>query len=86
MEFLSLGVPVVVSGTRIDRFYFDDSVVKFFESGNEQALAEAVLELLADAPARERLIENGRIYVSRNCWETKRQQYLNLVDSLTRTN
>jgi glycosyltransferase involved in cell wall biosynthesis len=39
MEFMSQGVPVVVSRTKIDTFYFDDSVVKFFESGNAEALA-----------------------------------------------
>ena len=31
MEFLSLGIPVVVSSTKIDRFYFNDSVVRFLE-------------------------------------------------------
>src|ERR1039458_184132 len=39
MEFMSLGIPTVVSSTRIDRFYFDDSVVRFFESGNVDALS-----------------------------------------------
>jgi hypothetical protein len=29
MEFMSVGVPVVVSSTKIDRFYFNDSVVHF---------------------------------------------------------
>ena len=33
MEFMAVRVPVVVSSTRIDRYYFDDSVVRFFESG-----------------------------------------------------
>jgi glycosyltransferase involved in cell wall biosynthesis len=34
MEFMSVGVPVVVSSTKIDRYYFNDAVVRFFESGN----------------------------------------------------
>ena len=34
MEFMSVRVPVVVSSTKIDRYYFDDSMrVRFFESG-----------------------------------------------------
>ena len=41
MEFMSVGVPVVVSSTKIDRFYFNDSVVRFFESGNVDALAQS---------------------------------------------
>src|ERR1035438_6606049 len=42
MEFMSLGIPTVVSSTKIDRFYFDDSVVRFFESGNVDALSDAM--------------------------------------------
>ena len=33
MEFMAVGVPVVVSNTKVDRYYFDESVVRFFESG-----------------------------------------------------
>ena len=29
MEFMAVGVPVVVSSTKIDRYYFDDSMVRF---------------------------------------------------------
>jgi glycosyltransferase involved in cell wall biosynthesis len=46
MEFMSLGVPVIVSETKIDRYYFDDSVVRFFQSGNSDALADAMLEVM----------------------------------------
>ena len=33
LEFMSLGVPVIVSETKIDKFYFNDSVLKFFKAG-----------------------------------------------------
>src|SRR5581483_7141670 len=36
MEFMSQGVPVVLSRTKIDSFYFDPSVVRFFEPGDSQ--------------------------------------------------
>ena len=39
MEFMSLGIPVVVSNTKIDRYYFRQFMVRFFESGNVAALA-----------------------------------------------
>src|SRR5260370_34029132 len=55
MEFMSLGVPMVVSETKIDRYYFDDSVVRFFESGNPQALALALLEVLQNDSFHARL-------------------------------
>jgi glycosyltransferase involved in cell wall biosynthesis len=82
MEFMSLGVPVVVSKTKIDQFYFNDSIVRFFESGNVEALAEAMLEMLRDSELRQRIIANASKYAAENSWESRKTDYLNLVDSL----
>jgi glycosyltransferase involved in cell wall biosynthesis len=82
MEFMSVGVPVVVSETRIDRYYFDDTVVRFFESGNPDALADAMVEVLSNPILRQKLIHNATEYVAKNNWEARRRDYLALVDSL----
>jgi glycosyltransferase involved in cell wall biosynthesis len=85
MEFMSLGVPVVVSKTRIDQFYFNDSVVRFFESGNADALADGILEVLRQPELRERMIENAFEYSDRHSWMRRKGDYLEIVDSLTGT-
>ena len=82
MEFMSLGVPVVVSNTKIDLFYFSDSTVRFFESGNHVALAAAIVELLQDDSLRRRLAANALDYASKNSWNVRKKDYLELVDSL----
>ncbi len=82
MEFMSVGVPVVVSSTKIDRFYFNDAVVRFFESGNVDALAEAMLEILSDRQKREAMTERASEYAVQNSWEVRKADYLQLVDSL----
>ena len=82
MEFMSVGVPAVVSSTRIDRYYFDDSVVRFFESGNPDALAAGVIEVLSDPLRRQQMVDNALAYAARNSWETRKEAYLGLVDSL----
>ena len=82
MEFMSLGVPMVVSETKIDRFYFDDSVVRFFQSGNSDALAAAIIEVLQNDDLRSRMIANASAYAARNSWEVRKKDYLQLVDSL----
>src|SRR5262249_32533710 len=41
MEFMSQGIPVVATRTKVDTFYFDDSTVRFFNSGDDRGLAEA---------------------------------------------
>jgi glycosyltransferase involved in cell wall biosynthesis len=82
MEFMSVGVPVIVSDTKIDRYYFPDSTVRFFESGNPAALAAATLEVLRDADRREEMIQRGLEYAALNNWQGRRSEYLRLVDEL----
>ena len=82
MEFMSLGVPVVVSNTKIDRFYFDDEVVRFFESGNSEALAAALIEMLQDEKLRQRMVTKALEYAAQNSWNVRKNDYLELVDSL----
>ena len=82
MEFMSLGVPVVVSNTKIDRFYFNDSLVRFFESGNPAAMAEGMIEVLRDCAKREQMIAHAREYAVQNSWDSRKADYLKLVDDL----
>jgi glycosyltransferase involved in cell wall biosynthesis len=82
MEFMSLGVPVVVSATRVDRHYFDDTVVCFFESGNIEQMAQRMLTVLTDREKRDKLISNASAYVERECWDQHKQRYLALVEGL----
>jgi glycosyltransferase involved in cell wall biosynthesis len=86
MEFMAVGVPVVISSTKIDKYYFTDDVVRFFESGNVDALADAMLDLIRDGEKRKTLVRNATAYVERNSWNTKRDEYLNLVDTLIARN
>ena len=82
MEFMSVGVPVVISSTKIDRFYFNDSIVRFFESGNVDALAAAMLELLNSPALREGMVKRAGQYVKENSWDVRKSDYLALVDSI----
>jgi glycosyltransferase involved in cell wall biosynthesis len=82
MEFMSLGVPVVASNTKIERYYLDDSVVRFFESGNVQELTEAMYQLLTNRQLRSGLVERAFAYASRNNWQSRKFEYFGLVDSL----
>ena len=82
MEFMSVGIPVVVSDTKIDRYYFNDSIVRFFESGNPNALAAAMWEVLRSEELRRQMVTCASEYVVRNNWESRKADYLALVDDL----
>lgn len=83
MEFMSQGVPVVVSRTKIDSFYFDEEVVHFFASGDSHAMADAMLDVINNKKLRQTLVARGYEYAERNGWQRKKQEYLDLVDSLS---
>lgn len=81
-EFMAEDVPVIVSSTAIDRYYFNDSVVKFFEANNEKKLAEAMQQLINHPEERQELVRNAREFIREYTWEKNKGIYLNLVDSL----
>jgi glycosyltransferase involved in cell wall biosynthesis len=82
LEFMTLGVPIIVAGTKIDRIYFDDSIVRFFEPGNVDDLAAAMHRLIHDKTLRDGLAANAAVFAERNRWTDKKHLYLNLVDGL----
>jgi len=83
MEFMSQGVPVVVSQTKIDTYYFSEGIVHFFKSGDSEDMARAMLDVICNTGLRDALVARGYDYVERNSWGRKKKEYLRLIDSLT---
>lgn len=84
-EFMALSVPVIVSRTKIDAFYFNESLVRFFESENVDALADAIIELYDHPEERQKLVAGANRHIQQNNWEVKQYEYLGIVDSLIRS-
>jgi glycosyltransferase involved in cell wall biosynthesis len=82
MEFMAEGVPALISRTKVDQYYFNDSIVQFFDSGDVTGLASAMVHLINHPEVRAKLALAAREYVARNSWEVKKHEYLHLVDSL----
>ena len=82
LEFMTMGVPVIVADTQIDKFYFDDSVVAFFRGGDEGDLALRMLDLIRDARKRSRLAGNASEFVRKMDWTANKHEYLGLVERL----
>jgi glycosyltransferase involved in cell wall biosynthesis len=82
MEFMALGVPVVVSRTKIDSFYHDDSMVQFVTPEDEADLANSIVFLRNHPERRAELVHNAFAYLRLHNWEHKKFEYLRLVDAL----
>jgi len=79
---MALGVPVIAADTKIDRFYFDDSVVKFFLSEDPTDLARSIVSLRENDTARNELINNGLKFARQHSWDQRQREYCHLVDEL----
>ncbi len=82
LEFMSLGIPVVMSATKIDKYYFDDSVVRFFEPENPGSLASAMHEMIVNEKIRKEYTKNALKFVEEFSWGEKQQEYLGILNRL----
>ena len=82
LEFMSMGVPVVMSETKIDNYYFNDKVVRFFEPDNAEALATTMLDLASNEKLRKTYAKAALKFVEDFSWGVKQQDYLDIVDRL----
>ncbi len=82
LEYISLGIPIVISKTTGHSYYYNDSMVKFFEPGNERELANAVIALYKNEEERKLLIENSQKFIQNNSWAITKNVYLEAIDRL----
>jgi glycosyltransferase involved in cell wall biosynthesis len=83
LEYLTLGIPIVISGTRAHRYYYKEDMVVFFTPGDEKDLARAII-LLYQKSLQERnlLIENAMKFLEKNNWQRIKEIYLQTIGSL----
>jgi glycosyltransferase involved in cell wall biosynthesis len=84
LEFMAVGVPLVVADTRVDKYYFDETMLRFFRAGDPADLASAILAAYRDPADTQKRAAAGLRYVEENNWGKKQAAYLDLVARLTR--
>ncbi|GGA59901.1 glycosyltransferase WbuB [Edaphobacter acidisoli] len=82
LEFMAVGVPVLASNTRINRMYFEDGLIGFFESEDIDDLAAGILRLIEQPACASAMRERGLKFIEENNWNIKKHEYLDLVDGL----
>jgi glycosyltransferase involved in cell wall biosynthesis len=83
LEFMALGVPLLISDTAVDRYYLNDRIVTFARSGDIDDFAAKMVQLVRNPEACQKQVENANEFIKLNNWDLKKSEYLNLVDSLT---
>jgi glycosyltransferase involved in cell wall biosynthesis len=82
MEYLSMGLPAVVSSIRAARTYYDDSMVAFFEPGNSEDLARRMVELYRSTEKRKQLKRGSERFSTEHGWIRYEKVFYGIVDDL----
>jgi glycosyltransferase involved in cell wall biosynthesis len=82
LEFMAVGTPLVVSATRVDKYYFNETMLRFFEPGNAADLAASMLAAYSDRAEGRRLASNAQAHALRMSWANKRSEYVGMVTAL----
>jgi glycosyltransferase involved in cell wall biosynthesis len=82
LEYISLGIPVVVPKLRTIQHYFSDEMVFYFEPDNVDSLSSAILHAYNNEPMRKKKAKNAKIFLQTYGWETHKFELINLYNSL----
>jgi len=82
MEYVAVGVPVIVSRTPAIESYFDEAMVEYFHAENVDDLAACILKLYRDPQRRAALVRNSNAFNRRFEWSRLSAEYAGLVASL----
>jgi len=74
-EYMAMGKPVVISRTTAVEYYFDDTMLQFFDAGSPRALADAVIDLAEHPEKRLTMAKNALSGLERFSLE---KQYANV--------
>jgi len=85
VEFLTIGLPVVVSRTKTIQYYFDDDMLFFFTPEDICDFAEKILTVYKNPFLAEKKVENARKYIKNLSWDIEKKKYTKLVESLINT-
>jgi glycosyltransferase involved in cell wall biosynthesis len=79
LEFMYLGIPVIASNTTVHKYYVADDLVKYFNAGDPQDLADAIRTICNNKLMRQQLVEKSAKFIKEYSWDYRKKVYLDLV-------
>lgn len=82
LEYIALGIPVVVPRLKGIEYYFSDDMVCYFEPENVDSMASAILKLYKDKSLRKMQAEKAKTFLDQYGWEKHQMAFINLYKEL----
>ena len=81
LEYMALGIPVIVPRLKGIEYYFSDDMVSYYESDNVNSMASVILKLYRYKKTRDKQAENAKIFFITYGWEKHKPGLLNLYQA-----
>jgi len=81
-DFMASKIPIIASRTKVEEYYFDDSLIMFFKSEDHEDLARCIIELYYDKKKRTSLVTHADQYIRKNTWIRKKETYNIIINKL----
>lgn len=82
LEYIALGIPVVVPRLKGIEYYFSDEMVSYYEPENVDSMAGAVLRLYKDRSMRKKQAEKAKAFLDQYGWKKHQMGLIGLYESL----
>ncbi|MGB2677974.1 MAG: glycosyltransferase [Candidatus Acidiferrum sp.] len=79
LEYVYLGVPVVAPRLEVISYYFDETMVRFYEPENVEQMADAIVELFHNRNERERQAHAASRFYQKYNIKAQADRYLDLL-------
>ena len=82
LEYVVLGIPIVAARLKTIQHYFTDEMVSYFEPGDVDSLAKAILALYKGREKREKQALRAREFFDTYGWEKHQMDLLRLYETV----
>jgi glycosyltransferase involved in cell wall biosynthesis len=82
LEYVGLGIPVVVPRMKGISYYFSDEMVSYYEPQNVDSMMEAILRLYRSETLREKQAERAKTFLDKYGWHKHKMELINLYKNL----
>jgi len=82
LEYMAMGIPVVVPRLRAIRYYFSDEMVFFYDSEDIESLSNTILMAYNDRALRMDKANKARKFFDMYGWEIQKKDLIKMYDNL----
>jgi len=86
LEYVHLGIPVIAPRLMTIEYYFNSEIVEYYEPGNIEEMADAIVRLYSDPQRRALLALKGREFARVFAWEIFKQDLFSVIDGSRSSN